>query len=229
MTSTAASLYATWHTDPQREVAMADSHAPLWRHFIEAVPERDFSTKTILDVGCNRGGFLRLLHTLRPFHFGVGVDIASDSIAAATATKGDLPLQFEVATDLARWKSTFDIAFSYEVIYLLPNLARHASDVFDALRDGGTYYAVTGCHTESPLWPKWRELIGATTSAPVQDYAPQDFIDAFSGAGFDVSVKRLGFEGFIPASKDRSYYPSILDAISYYSEHKLLFRLDKRI
>jgi SAM-dependent methyltransferase len=229
MTTAATISYATWHTDPQREASMGNSHAPLWRHFIETVPERDFTTRTVLDFGCNRGGFLRLLHTLRPFRFGVGIDIAKDSIAAAAAAKGDLPLQFEVATDLTRWKNTFDIAFSYEVIYLLPDLARHAHEVFAALRDGGVYYAVTGCHTESPLWPKWRALIGAASNAPVQNYAPQDFLEAFVSAGFDVSVKRFGFDGFIPASKDRSYYPSILDAIAYPSEHKLMFRLEKRV
>jgi SAM-dependent methyltransferase len=226
---TAAALpYATWHTDPQREAPMASSHAPLWRHFIETVPERDFTTRAVLDFGCNRGGFLRLLHALRPFRRGVGIDIAMDSIAAANAAKGDLPLHFEVATDLTPWASTFDIAFSYEVIYLLPDLARHARDVFGALRDGGVYYAVTGCHTESPLWPTWRELIGRSSNAPVQDYAPDDVIRAFSAAGFDVSVRRFGFDGFIPATKDRTYYPGILDAIAYPAEHKLLFRLEKR-
>lgn len=220
--------YATWHTDAQREVAMGHSHAPLWRHFIETLPEGDLRARTVLDFGCNRGGFLRLLHALRPFRRAVGIDIASQSIAAATAAKGDLPLHFEVATDLAPWADSFDIAFSYEVIYLLPDLAGHARGMFEALRDGGVYYAVTGCHTENPLWPRWREVIGASSNAPVQDRTPQDFIDAFAAAGFAVSVKRFGYDGFIPATKDRSYYPSIVDAITYASDHKLLFRLEKQ-
>jgi hypothetical protein len=33
----AAPSYATWHADPRREAAMGNAHAPLWRHFIEAV------------------------------------------------------------------------------------------------------------------------------------------------------------------------------------------------
>lgn len=227
MTATALS-YATWHIDTKREAAMGHSHSPLWRHLIDTVPDRDFRTRTVLDFGCNRGGFLRLLHALRPFQRGLGIDIASDSIAAAIADKGDLPLQFEVATDLSPWADSVDIAFSYEVVYLLPDLAGHAKGMFNALRDGGVYYAVTGCHTENPLWPRWREVIGAASNAPVQDYAPQDFIDAFAAAGFDVSVKRFGYDGFIPATKDRSYYPSIIDAITYAADHKLLFRLEKR-
>lgn len=227
MTSATSMLYATWYTDPQLEASMGEEHAPLWRHFIEMAPERDFTTRRVLDFGCNRGGFLRLLYSLRPFRFGVGIDIARDSIAAATAAKGDLPLQFEVATDLTRWKNTFDIAFSYEVIYLLPDLARHAFDAFHALRDGGVYYAVTGCHTENPFWPNWRDSIRATSNAPVQDYAPQDFCDAFAGVGLSVSVKHFGFDGFVPVGKDRSW-SSVRDEIAYSSKHKLLFRLEKR-
>ena len=138
--------YTTWHTDPQREAAMAGSHAPYWRHFIEAIPERDFSTKRVLDFGCNRGGFLRLLYALRPFRSGVGIDIASESISAAKAAAeaGDAPLHFEATTDLSPWAGAFDVAFSYEVIYLLPELKRHAEQLHSVLRKGGVYYAVTG-------------------------------------------------------------------------------------
>jgi SAM-dependent methyltransferase len=226
--TTTATLYATWHTEPQGDVSMAESHSPYWRHFIETVPERDFSSKTVLDFGCNRGGFLRLLHALRPFRRGVGIDIASESIAAADAAKDGMPVQFHVTTDLSPWADSFDVAFSYEVVYLLPELKQHADQMYAVMRNGGVYYAVTGCHTEMPLWPKWRELIGNNGNAPVQDYSPQDYIDAFVAAGFEVSVKRFGFDGFVQASKDRKYYPSILDALSYPAEYKLLFRLEKR-
>ena len=225
----AATTYATWHTDPQGDTAMAESHSPYWRHFIETVPERDFASKTVLDFGCNRGGFLRLLHAMRPFRRGVGIDIASDSVAAADASKGNMPLQFHVTTDLSPFTDSFDVAFSYEVVYLLPDLRRHAEQMFEVMRNGGVYYAVTGCHNEMPLWPRFRELIGGNSNAPVQDRSPQDYIDAFVAAGFNVSVKRFGYDGFVSGSKDRKYYPSILDALAYPAEYKLLFRLEKRV
>ena len=63
----------------------------------------------------------------------------------------------------------------------------------------------------------------------MQDRSPQDYIEAFTAAGFDVSVRRFGYDGFVRATKDRKYYPSILDALSYPAEYKLLFRLEKRI
>jgi SAM-dependent methyltransferase len=226
-TQGATPRYATWHTDPAREPAMEESHRPLWRHFIGAIPETDLSTRHILDFGCNRGGFLRLLHALKPYRHAVGVDIAEASVAAARQLAGLTPVEYFVATDLSRWPECFDIAFSYEVIYLLPDIEGHAAAMHRALRTGGVYYAVTGCHTASPLWPAWRDMIGGGSNAPVQDRSPDDYAKAFVKAGFEVSARRFGYDGFISATKDRRYYPSLTDAIDYPADHKLLFRMEK--
>jgi len=220
--------YATWHADKHREPAMEESHRPLWRHFIATIPETDLSTRDVLDFGCNRGGFLRLLHALKPFNRGLGVDIAAESIAAAQTLAGTVPAEYRVATDLSPWYGRFDLAFSYEVIYLLPDLDAHAGMLHGCLREGGVYYAVTGCHTRSPLWPRWRTLIGGTTNAPVQDRSPEDYADAFTRAGFEVSVRKFGYDGFVPANKESQYYADLTEAIEYPAEHKLIFRLVKR-
>ncbi|MFT2603543.1 SAM-dependent methyltransferase, partial [Escherichia coli] len=73
--SSDAGTIATWYVDPDAENAMADGHAPIWRHLIGLVPEQDLSTRTVLDFGCNQGGFLRHLHALRPFRKALGIDI----------------------------------------------------------------------------------------------------------------------------------------------------------
>src|SRR5271163_3231728 len=130
--TTTQQTYATWHADATREPAMEESHRPLWRHFIETIPETDLSTRDVLDFGCNRGGFLRLLNALKPFRHALGIDIAAASIAAARGLVGVSPIDYEVATDLSAWRDRFDLAFSYEVIYLLPDLVprgRHAHGV----------------------------------------------------------------------------------------------------
>ncbi len=71
------------------------------------------------------------------------MDIARDSVAAANALRGTAPVRYEIATSLDAWPAQFDIAFSYEVIYLLPDLADHAAQMHAALKPGGVYYAVT--------------------------------------------------------------------------------------
>lgn len=223
----AAVSYNTWHVDPAREVAMEASHRPLWRHFIDTIPETELSRAAVLDFGCNRGGFLRELMGLKPFRAGLGVDIAAESIAAARILAGGMPLDYRLADELAAIGSRFDFAFSYEVVYLLPDLAAHAALMHRVLRDGGVYYAVTGCHTDNPLWPAWRDLIGGTTNAPLQDRSVEDYATTFAAPGFDVSLKRFGYDGFVPAGKDRRYYPHVYDALDYGDRHKMLFRLVK--
>lgn len=219
--------YDTWHLDAEAEAAMAESHRPMWRHLVSSVLERDLSRRDVLDFGCNRGGFLRLLYAMRPFSRAVGVDIAHESVRIARSLRGDMPIDYEVATSLARHKDAFDIAFSYEVIYLLPDIDDHARQMRRALKFGGVYYAVTGCHTHCPLWPHWRELIARTSNAPVQDRSPEEYAEAFVGAGFKVSVKRFGYDGFVPTGKSRDYYPRLMDAVTYPADDKLLFRMEK--
>lgn len=223
--STAALRYDTWHSDPARDPAMEESHRPLWRHFIETIPETDLSARDVLDFGCNRGGFLRLLHAQKPFRRGLGVDIAQASLAQARELAGVAPLAFEDAGRLAEWPGRFDLAFSYEVIYLLPDLAAHAALMHATLRPGGIYYAVTGCHTANPIWPGMRAAIAATSNAPVQDRSPEEYAEAFQAAGFEVSVRRFGYDGFVPFQKVSRYYPTLMDALDYPDRHKLLFRL----
>ena len=219
--------YATWHTDPDAEAAMAEAHRPMWRHLVSSITERDLTRRDVLDFGCGQGGFLRLLHAMRPFRRAVGVDIAEDSIRIARSLRGEAPIDYEVATSLSLYRNTVDLAFSYEVIYLLPDIDDHARQMHAALRFGGVYYAVNGCHMHCPLWPNWRRLIARSSNAPVHDRSPEDYVEAFARAGFKISVKRFGYDGFVPAPKDRAYYPRLLDALAYPAEHKLLFRLEK--
>lgn len=126
----------------------------------------------MLDFGCDRGGFRRLLYALKPFRHALGVDIAHDSATVARELVGTASIDYELAADLSAWCDRFDIALSYEVIYLLPDIAAHAADIHAALRTGGVDYAVTGWHTESPLWPLWRGVIGESTNAPVTTPTP---------------------------------------------------------
>lgn len=227
MTRAAASpLIETWYVDPKAEDAMSDGHAPIWRHLIGLLPEKDLSGQTVLDFGCNQGGFLRMLHALRPFRRALGIDIARKSIERANALKADMPIQYRLGSELAGWDAEFDLAFSHEVIYLVPDIARHAADLWRALKPGGVYYAITGCHSDNPLWPQWRGFIVEKTNTVVQDRSVSDYARSFTGAGFEVSARKLDFDGFIPYAED-GWMPNFVDALRYYTETKILFRLVK--
>jgi SAM-dependent methyltransferase len=205
---------------------MAEGHAPIWRHLINLLLEKDLSTFSIVDFGCNQGGFLRLLHAMRPFRRALGIDIARKSIERADALKADMPIQYQVASDLAGREGEFDLAFSHEVIYLISDIDRHAAELWRALRPRGVYYAVTGCHTDNPLWPRWRGFIAEKTNTTVQDRSISDYAQSFAAAGFAVSARKLGFTGFIPYAED-GWMPNYAEALQYYTETKIVFRLVK--
>ncbi len=69
------------------------------------------------------------------------------------------------------------------------------------LKPGGVYYAVTGCHTDNPLWPAWRTLVAERTNTVVQDRSVTDYARIFAEAGFTVSARKLAFDGFIPITR----------------------------
>jgi len=140
----------TWAATDDEENAMDDDHRHLWRQMIDHIAEAKLTGMNVLDYGCNQGGFLRLLHRMRPFEAGVGVDLAEASLAKAAAQTTAEPLSFYPVAMLDRYQGAFDIAFSHEVLYLLPDLAAHAALIKKALKPGGAYYAAIGCHTDNP-------------------------------------------------------------------------------
>ena len=73
----------------------------------------------------------------------------------------------------------------------LADLAAHAQDIKAALRPGGSYVAAMGCHVDSAVWPRWRQLIAETSSIAVYDHSLEDVSKAFSAAGFTVAARPL--------------------------------------
>src|SRR5262245_3982433 len=176
------STIATWKRNPADEEAMGAAHAPIWRRMIDVSVPHDLHDSTILDYGCNQGGFLRMLYDRYPFKGAVGIDIARESVARAELLKGHRPVEYKVADSAVSLGRSFDYAFSHEVLYLLPDLASHANDLKRALRPGGAYVAAMGCHSDSALWPHWRALISQSSSIPIYGHSLEDVAKAFSQA-----------------------------------------------
>lgn len=218
------STIATWNRNPADEEAMGAAHAPIWRRMADVSVPRDIGAATVLDYGCNQGGFLRMLYDNHPFRSGVGIDIARESVARAELLKGQRPIEYKVTDTAATLGRTFDYVFSHEVIYLLPDLAAHANDIKAALRPGASYVAAMGCHTDSSMWPLWRKLIAETSSIPLYDHSLEDVSTAFAGAGFTVSVRPLALDAFMQVTIGSAYFPKVVDQLRYYTSDKVLFR-----
>jgi SAM-dependent methyltransferase len=218
----------TWAATRDEEDAMNDDHYPLWQQMIGHVREQDLTSCRVLDYGCNQGGFLRLLYRRKSFRRGVGVDLAELSLEVACRQLRNEPVEFHPVSWLSQDQDKFDMAFSHEVLYLLPDLAAHAALMSHALNPGGVYYAAIGCHTDNPQWARWKDLIGSYSNIPVQDYSLDDYANAFFDAGFTVGAMPYSFEGFVPLKKDNSYFPKVRDSLDYYRTHKTLFRFQKK-
>ena len=218
------STIATWNRNPADEEAMGAAHAPIWRRMADVSVPHDMSTSTVLDYGCNQGGFLRLLYDSHSFLRAVGIDIARESVARAELLKGHRPIEYKVADTAASLGRVFDYAFSHEVLYLLPDLAAHARDIRAALQPGASYVAAMGCHTDSSVWPHWRKLIAETSSIPLHDHSLEKIAKAFSDAGFTVGIRPLALDAFMPVTVGSQYFPKVTDQLRYYTTDKVLFR-----
>lgn len=220
-------LLKTWSKDPTEEDSMTDGHAWIWREMIATIPDHDLSGAKVLDIGCNQGGFLRMLYDTRGFAEGVGVDLAEDRVALAEAAKGMRPLRYIAASNPAEAGAGFDLAFSHEVIYLIEDLEQHARQVAAALKPGGQYDAVTCCHSDNPLYATWRPMIAAFSNLPVPNHSAADIAQAFRAAGLDVAISRFMANAFVPVEPDSHYFPSNTQRIEVYTQSKLCFRCVK--
>jgi SAM-dependent methyltransferase len=147
-------------------------------------------TATVLDVGCNMGGFLRFLHDRYGVPRGMGFDPASGAIDAAREQNGDRPIEYVTAARPAATWPAVDLAFSQEVLYLVDDLAQHADDMWEALRDGGRYVAVTSVHRDSPLMSDWHDAnAGPLGLPPLRDV--DAYLAPFMARGFRAEIGRL--------------------------------------
>ena len=115
--------------------AMQDEHGFIWQAMLETI-DMDLNGLRVLDAGCNRGGFLRLLVDTRGIAAGCGYDPASGAIADARRLAGERPLTFETASTVPAGWQGFDVAFSHEVLYLIGDLAAHARGHVRGARPG---------------------------------------------------------------------------------------------
>jgi SAM-dependent methyltransferase len=204
--------------------AMQDAHGFVWKAMLDTV-DVDLAGTRVLDAGCNRGGFLCLLSDACGIAEGSGYDPASGAIDDARRLAGPRPLRFEVADSVPAGWGSFDVAFSHEVIYLIHDLAAHASVIFEALVPGGTYFAVIGVHSGSPFMADWHRAHAEELHLP-KLYSIDEVAGVFGAAGFEVSAARLKI-GFVPATghgDDRAGDPELLRWVEYYNDHKLLLR-----
>jgi SAM-dependent methyltransferase len=212
---------AYWQ-DAAADEAMEDEHAFIWEAMLETI-DVDLTGRRVLDAGCNRGGFLRLLAGRSGIAEGFGYDPAAGAIEDARRLAGGLPLRFEVAETVPDGWHDFDVVFSHEVIYLLRDIGAHADAIFAALTPGGVYYAVMGVHAGSGLMTEWHRANADALDLPPL-YEVEEVVEAFERAGFDAAAARLAVR-FVPtAGHGHHERGRLLDWLNYYCDEKPMLR-----
>jgi SAM-dependent methyltransferase len=202
--------------------AMQDEHGFIWRAMLDTI-DVELAGLRVLDSGCNRGGFLRLLADEHGIAEGFGYDPAAGAIGDARRLAGGRPLHFEASSVVPHGWSSFDVAFSHEVLYLLPDLNAHAVAIHRALSPGGVYFAVMGVHSGSELMVEWHAANREELRLPPL-YDIDDVIATFRRAGFDASVARLAIR-FVPTpGRGHHHAGRLRDWLAYYYDQKLMLR-----
>jgi SAM-dependent methyltransferase len=207
--------------------SMQDEHGFVWKAMLDTI-DIDLTGRRVLDAGCNRGGFLRLLVDTEGITAGYGYDPATGAIADARRLAGDRPLTFLATDNVPEGWGHFDVAFSHEVLYLLEDLPTHAAGLFGALEPGGSYFAVMGVHAGSSLMSAWHADTAVELGLPPL-YELDDVVSVFENAGFSVFVTNLKL-GFVPVSAHRHGHDNrsnLLGWLDYYSREKVLLRFTR--
>jgi len=221
-----------WRSAAEDEV-MQEEHVFVWNAMVDTV-NTDLAGRRVLDAGCNRGGFLRLLYDRCGIAEGYGYDPAAGAIEDARRLIARRALHFEVADSVPPSWRDFDAAFSHEVLYLLHDLSTHAAAVYAALAPGASYYAVMGVHDGSPLMAEWHRAHAAELELPGL-HRIDDVVEVFQAVGFGAAVSRLRI-GFIPAAGHDGDAgarsdpgPRLMRWLEYYNDHKLLLRFTRPV
>ncbi|MBB6021873.1 SAM-dependent methyltransferase [Paenibacillus sp. JGP012] len=218
-------LYDVWWQHPEEgDQGMEEDHIPHWKRVLGFIPEDNLEQCSVLDFGCNQGGFLRLLYKLRPFREGVGTDLARQSIDIAHQRRGDLPLEFHATGQPEQFVHRFDLAFSLAVLYLIPDLNKHALQIRTCLKPGGIYYATFADYGSNPSLPEIRDRINGNAAIPMQDHTLDTISEAFMLAGFQVSVRRMPPTGFVDLSHGKKWYNRVPDQLQFAYEQSYIFR-----
>jgi len=222
-----------FHISQANKLIGQDSHLPFWISMIqESQKVTDLKSKNIMDFGCGEGKLLRIIDLFdHSIQTRVGVEIDDNLIHIAISNINNDKLNYIHYRELPTLSNqSFDIIYSQEVLYTLPNLELHANEMFNLMAHDSYYFATMGCHTDNPLWEYRKGVIRSENTFPVNDYSLQDIVDVFHDAGFAVMIKRLPvtYSIYYDPIETKRFSKSIVDLVDNIYNYKMLFTFYKR-
>ena len=178
---------------------------------------------TMLDVGCHRGGMLELFaRHLRPERI-IGIEPLAAARRHAVTRLRSSATEVQVI-DVTDWHrvatASVDLALSHEALYLIADISLFMGSLARVLRPGGRAFVVSGCHTENPLWPRWKKEM-EDLGHEAFDHAPLDVLRHAAAAGLHTSVRPLRHDGWVihDANAAGHTYASISEMFDHHYRH----------
>jgi ubiquinone/menaquinone biosynthesis C-methylase UbiE len=205
--------YNEWHVAHQYE----NDHDTVWYNYAkEHLNKLDTAGKSILEIGCGRGGFTRYL---MQHYLSIGKVYACDYAESAIRigeekmpSTGKLTWQKEDIMALSFNDETFDIVVSCETVEHVPDPKKAIFELFRVLKPGG-YMILTCPNYFNPfgIWCIYRWMIGKAYTEGGQPYvnyvlAP-NIMRWINGAGFKIETWK-STEFIIPARVPKHFYTS---------------------
>lgn len=145
-----------------RAEGMAESHTPFVRPVFDRLPLA--ANSTYLDIGCGNGYTVRWAAAAAPSGRAVGIDVSPGMIAQARElSTGFSNVRFHVASfpdDHPLRPGSFDVIYSMEVLYYLPDLGTAMAEVRRLLRPGGVFACQVDFYEENAASHGWPEDVG---------------------------------------------------------------------
>ncbi len=211
---------------------MEDGHQVYWERVIEELEGRYFQGKSIIDIGCNQGGFLRKLCQSFEIQEGFGVDLTRKSVDVANQRKGNLPLSYRAITNLeleVDLKQRFDCGISTSVVYLVQDLSHFARQASHCLKSGGVFFVdfADYDYLNSAAMKRLRDEISNGATIPLQNHNLDSISQAFADQGFSIAIKRFAPRNFIPLTVPDRWYGSVAERLEFEYSRTYLFKMTK--
>jgi len=187
--------------------------------------------RTLLDIGCDHGGMLaRFAGALHPEHL-IGIEPSTPARERARFRLRDFrnvrlidPDQWgDIAT------GSVDLVTCHEVLHLVDDDSQLFDQIARTLSPQGSAYIVAGCHTENPLWARWRQHL-IDEGAMVFDREPFAILRSGQKAGLKGALRPLRRDGWVIYDPDQATYRynTTRELFDHHYRHKILFRFVKQ-